>query len=260
MGKKIFITASLALLFYVTCVSAEQSSGEKALLNQVIKGAISDLVEDNSAFAKSKSAEHFEGFQDIQHPRVTMVMCSDSRVQTNNFSLDGAENDIFVARNIGNQFITTKGSIEYGVDVLKTPVLIFVGHSHCGAINAAMGDISQIAPAIRKELKTLNVKAAPDDKQGVVLNVHNQVAESLNSFKEKVDSGQLAIIGAVYDFRNDYGYGKGQLIIVNLNGEKDPQYIRNSHYFDDIQHVSIGIEGLKIAVDSEGSSDLPKVR
>lgn len=240
MKKNIFITASLALLFCATFVVAEPSSGEKALLDQVIKSAISDLVQDNAAFAKSNSSEHFQAFQDNQKPRVTMVMCSDSRVQTSNFSKDGAVNDIFIARNIGNQFVTTKGSVEFGVDVLKTPVLIFVGHSSCGAIKAARSDISEIQPGIRKELATLDVKSAPDDKQGVILNVHNQVAEALDSFKEKVDGDQLAIIGAVYDFRNDYGYGPGQLIIVNLNGEKDPAKIRNSHYFDGLQNVSIG--------------------
>ncbi|OJW50180.1 MAG: hypothetical protein BGO67_02300 [Alphaproteobacteria bacterium 41-28] len=241
MRKNIFITISLALLFCATCVVAEPSAGEKEVLDKVIKGAISDLVEDNAIFASLTAPEHFKEFQDIQNPRVTMVMCSDSRVQVDNFS-QGAENDIFVARNIGNQFITTKGSVEFGVDVLKTPVLIFVGHSGCGAIKAARGDISEIQPGIRKELGTLDVKSAPDDKQGVILNVHNQVARAMEDFKEKVSAGRLAIIGAVYDFRNDYGYGQGQLIIVNLNGEKDLAKIKESHYFDDKKEVTVGIK------------------
>jgi carbonic anhydrase len=245
MQKNIFITVSLALLFCGTLVSAGPSSGEKEFLSQVIKCAIRDLVEDNEIFAELTPPQHFAEFQDIQNPRVTMVMCSDSRVQVDNFS-QGAENDIFVARNIGNQFITTKGSIEYGVDVLKTPVLLIVGHSNCGAIKAARENISHIKqPAIRKELETLDVKAAPDNKQGVVLNVHHQVEAAMADFKEKVKAGQLAIIGAVYDFRNDYGYGKGQLIIVNLNGIKDPEEIRKSKYFNDIKTVSIGIPNEK---------------
>ena len=242
MGKKNFITASLVLFICTTLLKAEPSVGEQEFLHQIIKGAITDLVEDNAAFVQSKPVEHFQEFQDIQSPRVTMVLCSDSRVQTNNFSQNGAENDIFVARNIGNQLITTKGSVEYGVDVLKTPVLIFVGHSHCGAIKAAMGDVSKVSPAIQKELETLDVKAAPDEKQGVILNVHQQVTAALSDFKKKVDSKELVIIGAVYDFRNDYGYGNGQLIILNLNGEKDPQKIRDAHYFDNLEQVSIGVK------------------
>ncbi len=236
MKKTIFRTLAVILLFLTFSLHAEEN-----LLTPEIRHAISDLIEDNTAFVKSKSPAHFEGFLDIQNPRVTMVLCSDSRVQVDNFSNE-AENDIFVARNIGNQFITTKGSVEYGVDVLKTPVLIFVGHSHCGAVKAAMGDYSQVAPAIQKELETLDLKSASDDKEGVVLNVHHQVEKALADFQDKVNSGKLAIIGAVYDFRNDYGYGNGQLIIVNLNGKKDPMDIRNSHYFDGIQRVTIGIK------------------
>lgn len=242
MQKNIFILASVTILFCTQLLWAEPSPGEQEFLTQVIKNAITDLVEDNVAFVGSKTPEHFEEFQDIQSPRVTMVLCSDSRVQTNNFSQNGAENDIFIARNIGNQFVTTQGSIEYGVDVLKTPLLIFVGHSHCGAIKAAMGDFSKVPTAIHKELKTLDVSQAHDEKQGVVLNVHNQVAKALVDFKKKVESGALAIVGAVYDFRNDYGYGNGQLIIVNLNGEKTPEKIRDSHYFDNLKNVTIGVK------------------
>jgi carbonic anhydrase len=239
---KKYLTLTLAIVLSTSLAWAEPSAGEKALLDQVIKGAITDLVQDNASFAESRTSEHFKGFQDDQNPAVTIVLCSDSRVQTHNFSANGAENHFFTARNIGNQFVTTKGSVEYGVDVLKTPVLLFVGHSHCGAIEAAMGDISQLPDAIHRELETLNVKGAHDAKDGVIVNVHNQVTEALGTFKKKVEAGKLAIIGAVYDFRNDYGHGNGQLIILNLNGEKDPEKIKNSHYFDGLKKVSIGVE------------------
>jgi len=241
MQKKFFVSVSLAFLFSINLTLADKTPSQQESLTQAIKGAINDLVEDNAVFAESKAKEHFQGFLDIQKPRVTMILCSDSRVQVDNFS-QGAENDIFVARNIGNQLVTTQGSVEYGVDVLKTPVLLIIGHSHCGAVKAAMGDFSKVPTAIQKELETLDVKEALDDKQGVILNVHQQVEKALNTFKEKVNAGELAIIGAVYDFRNDYGYGKGRLIIVDLNGKTDPTDIRNSHYFDTIKNVSIGIK------------------
>ena len=236
MKKYFFLTLTLCSFLWITSGHTE----ENGALTETIKGAIKDLVEDNAAFANQKAEKDFKAFLDIQNPRVTMVLCSDSRVQTDNFS-QGAENDIFVARNIGNQFITTAGSIEYGVNVLKTPVLMIVGHSHCGAIKAAMGDITSLPVGIRKEVETIDVKSAKDDKQGVIENVHYQVKKALNQFKDKVNTGQLAVVGAVYDFRNDYGYGYGQLIIVDLNGEKNPEKIKDSHYFDNIKKVSIGI-------------------
>jgi carbonic anhydrase len=242
MQRNIFIFRYLAILIGIALIWTEPSLAKKEPLSSIIKGAIQDLVEDNAVFSQSKSKQHFQKFQDIQNPRTTMVLCSDSRIQTHHFSQTGAENDLFIARNIGNQFITTRGSITYGVEVLKTPVLIFIGHSHCGAIKAAMGNIDNFPQPIRKELETLDVKTASDDKEGVVLNVHHQVEAALANFKEKVNLGELAIIGAVYDFRNDYGYGNGQLIIVNLNGETDPQKIQASHYFDHLKTVSIGVQ------------------
>ncbi|HLG30457.1 MAG TPA: hypothetical protein VI387_09625, partial [Candidatus Brocadiales bacterium] len=99
-----------------------------------------------------------------------------------------------------------------------------------------------IPSSIQKELDFLQVKEASNDKEGVILNVDYQVDKALSSFKEKVESGHLAIVGAIYDFRNDYGFGKGRLIIVNLNGKKDPQEIRESHYFDGIQDVTVGLK------------------
>ncbi|MBL8675833.1 MAG: carbonic anhydrase [Alphaproteobacteria bacterium] len=235
MKKNFFIYLALCSFLWMTGGYAE----EKAL-TETIKRAIKDLIDDNAAFASQRARHDFKEFLDIQNPRVTMVLCSDSRVQTDNFS-QGAENDIFVARNIGNQFITTAGSIEYGVNVLKTPVLMIVGHSHCGAIKAAMGDVASLPVSIRKEVETIDIKSAKDDKQGVIENVHYQVKKALDQFKDKVKTGQLAIVGAVYDFRNDYGYGYGQLIIVDLNGEKNSEKIKDSHYFDNIKKVSIGI-------------------
>ena len=102
--------------------------------------------------------------------------------------------------------------------------------------------IKQIEPAIRKELETLDLKGAKDDKEGVILNVNYQVKQALQNFTDKVTAGTLAIIGAVYDFRNDYGYGKGQLIIVNVNGETDPEKIQKSDYFKGLKKVVIGLK------------------
>lgn len=209
-------------------------------LQETVHEAIEDLVESNQNFVASKKDTHFDNFADGQDPRVTMVLCSDSRVQGHHFSEDG-ENDVFMARNIGNQFATTRGSVTYGVNVLKTPVLIFIGHSHCGAVKAAMGDFSGLEAPIRKELDTLKLHGMTDEKKAVIENIHHQVSAALKAFKGKVTAEELAILGAVYDFRDDYGHGKGQLIIVNLNGSRDPATIRASHYLDGLRGVSVGV-------------------
>ena len=40
----------------------------------------------------------------------------------------------------------------------------------------------------------------------------------------------IGIIGAIYDFKNKYKQGYNRLIILNLNGEKDPKIIAKSPY------------------------------
>ena len=67
-------------------------------------------------------------------------MCSDSRVQSEAFRIQNV-NDLFIVRNIGNQVINSSGSIEFGIRFLKTPVLLIVGHSGCGAIEAVVNNI-----------------------------------------------------------------------------------------------------------------------
>lgn len=225
-------------------------------LQEIAKKAIQDLVQDNNEFINSKTPDHFKKFADGQSPAVTMVMCSDSRVQTHNVSGD-SESNVFLARNIGNQYATTKGSIAYGVDVLKTPLLIFIGHSHCGAVMAAMKDIRSIPTAIRAELATLDLHDVKNEKEGVIVNVNNQVSEALHAFQDKVAAKDLAIIGAIYDFRNDYGHGKGQLILVNINGSTDPKEIEDSHYVEGIKGVSIGA---KISPDKLIKKKAPQKR
>ena len=119
-------------------------------------GFLRQMTRDNGAFMRGHDAKYFKTFADAQKPRATIVACSDSRVQSPAFDAR-PENDLFTIRNIGNQLATAEGSIEYGVGHLKTPMLVILGHSGCGAVKAAMGDFSQQPPAIRHEIETIDL-------------------------------------------------------------------------------------------------------
>jgi carbonic anhydrase len=136
------------------------------------------------------------------------------------------DNDLFVIRNIGNQLGTAEGSIEYGVHHLHTPLLIFVGHSACGAIKAASGDYTKESDAIKRELDSIKITKGGDWMEGVKTNVNNQVADSVKKFAEEIKEGKLTVIGAVYDFRNDLKQGQGRLVITNINGESDAAKVK----------------------------------
>ncbi|MEP7765312.1 carbonic anhydrase [Sanguibacter sp. 25GB23B1] len=72
-----------------------------------------------------------------QHPFAVVFGCSDSRVAAE-IIFDQGLGDVFVVRTAGHVLDTTViGSIEYGVEVLDTPLVVVLGHDSCGAVAAA---------------------------------------------------------------------------------------------------------------------------
>jgi carbonic anhydrase len=194
----------------------------RAFMNEVLR-ANGGLV--------SLGREHFAPFLTAQHPRATVLACADSRVQANAWD-STPEDDDFTVRNIGNQVETSLGSVEYGIEHLHTPVLLVVGHTGCGAVKAALGKLDGLAAPIAKELTPLKLPppragATPDQiwADAVVANVHAQVALALEHFGPFVNSGELTVIGAVYDLKNDLGKGFGRLHLVDINTNVEPARI-----------------------------------
>lgn len=204
----------------------KEHGSEKMQLRAVVK----NLLDDNASFVRSHNPEYFKSFAESQSPRATVVTCADSRVHMH--ALDKTpDGDLFLVRNIGNQHATGEGSIEYGVHHLHTPLLIFVGHSMCGAIKAASGDYSKLSAPIKKELNTIKIPKDGDITEGVKVNVNNQVAAAKKKYAEEVKEGKLTVIGAFYDFRNDLQQGYGKLVITNVNGETSQEKIKRALSF-----------------------------
>ena len=221
MFRKQF-TAMLAAVFFTLPVFAEEHGGDVAVAQAYIK----EIQADDKAYVAAHNAAFFQELAKGQHPRATVVTCSDSRVHTN--MLDKTpEGDLFMVRNIGNQLSTAKGSVQYGVNHLGSSLLLFIGHSSCGAIKAASGDYSALEPDIKRELDTININKGVANIDGVKTNVNNQVAAALTEFSDKVKKGELLVVGAVYDFADDMKQGAGNLNITNMNGETDPAKFRN---------------------------------
>jgi len=223
------LAALLALAVPAMAGSDHAAKGDEAAQARAL---VNTLLADNGAFVRSHKGHYFDAIIQGQHPRATIVTCSDSRVHTH--ALDRKpDGDLFMVRDIGNQLATAEGSVEYGVRHLHTPVLMFIGHSACGAVKAVMGGYVGIEPAIKKELDTLRVpgKNPADDREvmaSVEANVHSQVASALKEYDAEVKAGTLTVVGVVYDFRNDYKHGNGRLVVVNINGETDAVKIKQA--------------------------------
>lgn len=188
--------------------------------NPDAKGVMRNLSQDNRNFVRTHGPAYFSHFVDGQHPRATVVSCSDSRVHMH--ALDATpDGDLFVIRNIGNQIATAEGSVEYGIHHLHTPLLLIVGHTACGAIKAASSDYSKESGPIRNELDTIQIPKGEPGMSSIRLNVNNQVKRAMEKWEEEVITGKLTVVGAVYDFRNELKQGQGKLVVVNVNGETD---------------------------------------
>jgi carbonic anhydrase len=189
---------------------------------------LSDVLTDNEAYMEHGD-KFFAEFADKQTPRATVLTCADARVHSTAWDVT-PENDDYMVRNLGNQFENAQGSIEYGIEHLRTPLLLVIGHTGCGAIKAAMGDMTKLSPAIQGELEHLHPPKAGAGKSpeaawadAVMANVNSQVETALKHFSKDIQAGQLTVVGAVYDFRNDLMQGAGKLTIVNVNGNSEPE-------------------------------------
>lgn len=196
---------------------------------QEMRNLVKNIVIDNGKFSEElcHNTEYFERLAAGQKPRVTIVACADSRVQTTNFDFHPV-GDVFLIRNIGNQLETCLGSVDYGVLHLKTPVLLFLGHSKCGAVAVVTKGLDPLRkedPAIFSELKDMQVTYKtpnPTEMQlaaNIAENVHHQVSGACTRYKELIAQQKLWVIGAVYDFTPE-GHGKLKFIQVNNQIDK----------------------------------------
>ena len=207
-----------------------------------IQEIIAQIIEGNNNFIKSHNKDYFESFRTEQRPFITLVTCSDSRV-TLNALLSDTSNKIFSIQNIGNQILSAEGSVDYGIYHLKTPMLMFLGHSDCGAIKAFLNGYERESPGIKHELDFLkpiinDTKNDPDfskvHNNAIEKNLDYQVAVACNKYRELISTGKLTVIAGFYDFKGDFDRGQGTIIIVNVNQEKNVGEMYNISVFKNL--------------------------
>ena len=194
---------------------------------------VKEIFLDNDSFVSGKGEAFFKSHLEAQHPVITLITCSDSRVHPTVFSEELIDR-VFVIRNVGNQIENSAGSVDYGVIHLQTPVLLVLGHVNCGAIKAFLKGYSDESPFIRNELDRLCVPVGKFKGEenfeeawlkAVESNVHWQVRIAVERYGVLIRHGRLAVLGAVYDFANHYGKGFGRIVLINVNGIKEKELL-----------------------------------
>ncbi len=195
---------------------------------------LNNLFDTNAEFVSDHDKEVFVKFKDSQTPKLTILKCSDSRVQMESFDKT-PQNGVFAIRNIGNQISTSEGSIDFGIEILETPFLLIIGHSGCGAVEAVVNKQKTNIPAIDKELSAMKISTSHME-DAIVENVNMQVKHALEKYSSKIEKGTLTIIGAVYDFKDDFGFGVGKVVLTNVNGITDKDAI-NKQYAEKVKNL-----------------------
>ncbi|NTV23669.1 MAG: carbonic anhydrase [Nanoarchaeota archaeon] len=221
------------------------------------KTILKDLLEGNVRYA-GKHSKEYENLKAKQTPKVTLLTCSDSRIPQNLFDID-CPNELFMVRNIGNQFRNSEGSIKYPLLHLNTPILIVMGHTGCGAIKASLSDYRGEDDTIQKEViglvnsirlanQTRNAAAIPDEGQRLAIyaqvNVDHQINKIINEFniKTKIDSGDLFVVGMMFDIHGVYGENSSHVYVTNINGATDVKALK-AH--DLAVEISLELSGMK---------------
>ncbi len=134
-----------------------------------------------------------------------VLTCSDARVSpARAFGLpDGS---LFVVRVAGNTATPEAiASLSFAVDNLDVPTIDVLGHSHCGAVTAAISGADD-DPVIESLLSPIrppvSAERCDDLACAVGANVRSTVADIVDSggpIGDAVRSGHLAVHGAVLD-------------------------------------------------------------
>ena len=178
-----------------------------------------NYLKENSEVFSSQQAEKIHQMANAQHPKITLVTCSDSRLDMEFFRIDPLDT-VFTIRNIWNTILANEWSVEYGVEHLETPILLILWHTNCGAVKAGLKDYHHCSPAIKRELNHLEAALSEVDKNAdfhkqwvewVKKNLDLQLEIAYEKFKSRVEEGKLAIVGAILDLDNSLGEGHGKL-------------------------------------------------
>ncbi|MDY0107049.1 MAG: carbonic anhydrase [Giesbergeria sp.] len=148
-----------------------------------------------------------------QWPVAAVLSCADSRVAPE-LLFDQGLGDLFVVRLAGN-FVNDDAlaSMEYAVQYLGVPLVVVLGHSHCGAISAAVkvvqegavlpGHLPGLVQAIQPAVESAQ-RRRPDDllAAATVQNVRHNVARLAMAapiLAERTATGTTQTVGGVYD-------------------------------------------------------------
>lgn len=191
-------------LLFAPAFSAENNPAKKPL---------EKLIEGNQRYVNSTTVCHEDwtakrsALLENQKPFAVIIACSDSRVPPE-IIFDQTLGALFIVRVAGNivdDFAI--GSIEYGVNVLGANLVLVLGHSNCGAVEAALkgmkfdNHIQEVVNAIQPAVaatKGLSGNLLEKTIKANVIMVEEKLKSSRPLLAKLIENGTLHITGAYY--------------------------------------------------------------
>lgn len=213
---------------YEKAVAAGEKLRENAPAGSVLDGekrgvspdeALRRLKDGNARYVRGEITprDHSVGRAELaasQAPFAALLGCADSRVAPE-LKFDVGPGDLFVCRLAGNTVnAEVLASMEFAVTVLGTALIVVVGHSGCGAVNAAIqvdeqhtilpGHLDQLATSILPAV--IQARSTDDDRtlldRATEINARlsaKRLASRSAAIAEAIAQGKLKILPAIYD-------------------------------------------------------------
>ncbi|HEV3259113.1 MAG TPA: carbonic anhydrase [Gemmataceae bacterium] len=174
-----------------------------------LKDGNARFVNDNPKEAELGSKKRIELAQG-QRPIAVVLTCADSRAAPE-IVFDKGLGTLFVIRvagNVGGPEVYA--SIEYALAELKTPLVVVLGHTSCGAVGAALKGKEQPSDNLKKLVSLIHTGSdlAKDKDAALDGAIRNNVlyqtqllTRRSTIIKDFAANGRVTILPAVYDLK-----------------------------------------------------------
>ena len=185
--------------------------------NEAIRRALDELMEGNRRFRGGAAAHPRQDRRRLaetagaQRPFAAVVTCADSRVAPE-LLFDQGIGDLFVVRTAGGVLDAAGlGSVEYAVSHLGVRLVVVLGHTRCGAVQAALegdgacGSSAFVVEALRPAVERARLgggNVALEAVRGYVEETAARLASNGAALAPLVADGSAAVVGAVYDIES----------------------------------------------------------
>lgn len=167
---------------------------------EMLKRGNEKYIDSINQIGDISSDRREETLKNGQRPYAVIISCSDSRVIPEAIFSVGI-GDLFVIRVAGNVIDNHQlGSVEYAAEHLGCGLTVVLGHTHCGAVDAAVNHHTE--GYIRYITDEIN-KAVGEEKDGYkaaklnALYSKEKIEKSLQIQKDEKEYG-LKVIAAIY--------------------------------------------------------------